>query len=106
MKRLRVFFSFMFAGLIAGCGKSDPPITIELVQNAGISTMQNINITSKVDDISIKKVIANRGNCAVNLRDGANSELKFGQSTVAYLACNDPAEVEVDTDAGNFTFTF
>jgi hypothetical protein len=61
----------------------------------------HLHVTSRADNITIKKVVANRGNCGTDY-DPLN--LKFGSETVfSFINCN-PMEIDIHTDQGSQTF--
>lgn len=97
---------FALAGL-SGCS-GQVPIEVELRPNTlndvmGVNLTPNIVVTSKVDQIQVNSVEINRGNCKPS---GDAMQLKFGQSMRFITYSCDIKEVEVNTDKGNFTFTF
>lgn len=86
-----------------------------------------IRITGRVDSTTIRKVVANRGNCLTYVQQktgraryyssgqlhdvdelaplGLPHPLNFGEAIFVGFSC-DPIEVEVTTDQGSFIFTF
>lgn len=76
----------------------------------GAGGISQIHIQSVLDNVTIREVTINRGNCAT-LDYGALAEgkqLKYGQALLAVSPCR-PAEireVKVKTDQDTYTFTF
>jgi spore coat protein U-like protein len=109
MIKLAIIITFI-ATLISGCS-SEPPVAVELKSRVthyppmGDALTTEIHISAQVDSIKVNSIVVNRGNCKVN---GHGTSLNFGQHAkfeVNGYSC-DVKEVEVDTEEGNFTFTF
>lgn len=96
---------------------SEPPVSVDIVPGAGSVTI--IRVVSKMDQVVVLDVIANRDNCPAwiggiqalsgNLQPakGMNQQLAFGETADYYInnaQCR-LIEVEVNTDAGAWTFT-
>ena len=106
-------FSFLF---IFGCSDAPGSFTLEAETIAkynpdvnGYRDVTVLYITSKVDDLVIENVIANRGNCSLSYgtRSDLPSKLKFGsRQRIRFLGRCTVSEVEVITDDGEWTFTF
>ena len=101
-------FGALCAGLLAGC--SSPPIeaTIEIKDNpVSDGQLTYLVVTSKVEDVQIKAVSANRGNCKVLGYEG-NPHMKFGSQLRALMWCNgNPIqEAEVETSKDKYSYTF
>lgn len=80
-------------------------IKVEIVSgdSEGIP-FQRAYLQSRVDEITINKVIFNRGNCDTGLQFGKNT-LKFGDTKiVASLMCT-IAEIEIETSMGSFKYS-
>lgn len=89
------------------------------VQN-GLSVSKNDDLypglwqlifTSHADDLTIRRIITNRGNCRLQgVRSETNPStpwrFKFGQRYTASAVSCDPVEVQVTTDQGVAVFTF
>ncbi len=66
------------------------------------SAAEFLSITSKIDSLTIQKITANRGNCAVLPLQPLPATLKFGEVLKVRLGCN-PLEVVTDTSEGSNT---
>lgn len=63
-------------------------------------------ITSLVDNIQVKDVITNKGNCSPTFTEETHKTLKYGQSMeIRYKRC-DVMKIKVITDKGNWSFKF
>jgi len=63
-----------------------------------------LTFTSHVDNLTIKNVIVNRGNCKTQQSSGRLPQvIQFGQKYMATVYCN-PIEVQVTSDQGVSTF--
>ena len=106
---------------LSACGSSEPPIKIEASDNVGVK------VFAIVDQLEVKDIIVNRGNCKManggqlgealfgkSLPAGQLGEalfgkslpksLKFGESIlVVFTGPCEIAEVEVETDQGVWT---
>jgi hypothetical protein len=90
---------------------SGPPVDSTLPEDSLIvETRSNdmygqIEITSKLDCVTIQKLMANRGNC----KTGGNEPqgvLKFGQTVTIPYFCSKLLELNISTDQGSSVFTF
>jgi hypothetical protein len=74
---------------------------------SGFSPLRYLVISSRVDSVKLTKATVNRGNCKTFNWRGPNP-LQFGQEKRAMLSCDldQVKEVVVETDQGEFTFTF
>jgi hypothetical protein len=71
----------------------------------GDALTAEIHVSAQVDSIKVNSIVVNRGNCKAN---GQGKLLNFGEHAkfeVNGYSC-DVKEIEVDTEEGNFTFTF
>lgn len=115
---MKKYFFVVFAMFFIACGGADKvPIEVNLYTKG---RSQSIDITSLVDSIKVKNVIINRGKCDVNTVNSRGwivsfSEaikdkpmiLNFGQtSSKIYTLCDTILEVKIETDQGNWTFSF
>ena len=109
---------FMCVAGAAGCNaEQERPIDIQFVLN-GIHRV--IKVTATTDSVTLTKVVVNRGNTMNGTEPhpsfpsaGASvplpRTLKFGEFVVIALYTadsNPPKEVVIETDKGNWTFTF
>lgn len=62
-----------------------------------------LEITSRADNVTIKGVTANRGNCKLDVY-WVPQPMKFGQVLTANARCN-PIEIQVTTDRGSFSWS-
>lgn len=93
---------------LTGCG--DAPIEVSLDTAPGLdgfSPLKYLVVTSKVDDVRLTNIKVNRGNCKTFNWRGPNP-LQFGQEKRGMLTCDldQVKEVVVETDQGEYTFTF
>ena len=65
----------------------------------------NLSITSKMDCISIDRLVANRGNCS-NALGNTSAILKFGQTIKIPMFCDRLLELKISTDHGVGTLTW
>ncbi|MDO9177668.1 MAG: hypothetical protein Q7U16_04965 [Agitococcus sp.] len=101
-------FGALCAGLLVGCGSSPIEVAIETKDNpVSDGQMTYLVVTSKVDDVQIKKVSANRGNCKILGYEGS-PHLKFGNQLRTLMWCNgNPIqEAEVETSKDKYSYTF
>ncbi len=101
-------FGVFCACFLAGCGSSPIEVTIETKDNpVSEGEMTYLVVTSKVDEVQIKAITANRGNCKILSYHG-NPHLKFGTQLKALMFCNgNPIqEAEVETNTEKYSYTF
>lgn len=86
--------------------EDNPAFTIE--QPEGPVLLSTIQIQAKTDQITVKKVKVNRGQCSIAYWIHPTLKLKFGQKLTGVLRCdaNQVLEIDVITDQGDFTFNF
>ncbi|MGB6007772.1 hypothetical protein [Castellaniella sp.] len=96
---------------LLGCS-SKPNVEVSIQPNRSWGNLAFF-IQATSDDVVVKNVIINRGNC--NLPPGTAKDiertvkLKFGQSYQGFsINCkvDDVKEIEVETDVGEFVFSF
>jgi hypothetical protein len=112
MKFLKIAISTL---LISGCsGPSEPDIEISVNSKDGLfGPMVLVNIQAISDEVLIKDLVINRGNCPLlsTTVDSLNRKptLKFGQTYQGLTnrcRLNDIIEIDVTTDEGTFSFSF
>lgn len=87
------------------------PISVELGQHYNQLTKgfnPLVTVTSDVDNIAIRDIVINRGNCKVFANDlgQLRRKLGYGQSvTYRTNTCDRIREVVVTTDQGTWTYT-
>ena len=93
---------------------------LKITRSICITPRRNIrhllNFVSVVDSVSINEIIVNRGNCktmqvvsscqAITNYPGFPTELKYGQTHTLGSSCDNVLEVVVETNRGQWTFTF
>ncbi len=89
----------------SGCA-SEPPISIDLSYGFGGTPL--LKVTSKVDEVEVRSIEVNRGNCSItNPHKAMPYKLKFAESlTVGAPGCPNVLEATVATSEGNFGFSF
>ncbi|WP_443698763.1 hypothetical protein [Pseudomonas sp.] len=89
--------------LISACGRSETsPIEVSLGQSMGLPDVYLQAITDKV---TIKGLKINRGSC-MGMGPSLPADLVFGERrTISVYGCT-VKEVSVETDHGNFTYSF
>lgn len=113
----RFVFALAIAGALlglSGCTQSEPPVQVELKHLYNdflgvVTAVPIVEVTAITDDVEVKDVIANRGNCAMTAHRKAEfpHKLKFGQKAVAGYSPNcSLVEVKVVTSKGDWSFTF
>ncbi|MEX3027503.1 hypothetical protein [Proteus sp. STS61-E] len=110
--------SFLFCNSMAF--SANPPIKVDAKGDrlrAGQASFPvwRYTITSLDDNITLQSLVLNRGNCVISTNDrgnNMNARLKFGQSYTfttpsnsSYTECK-PLELIVNTDKGEYTFTW
>ena len=65
----------------------------------------HLAVTSHEDNLAVKNVVVNRGNCHFSDGEHLPQALKFGDRYVRLVFCN-PLEVQIATDQGQATFTW
>jgi hypothetical protein len=101
---------------LAGCADNNSKLPVEVsINDVDDSPLYHsqIEIQAVTDDVQISKVTVNRGNnCSViywlNWSGSGVSSLKFGQGDVGKTSCamDSIKEVDVETDKGDFSFSF
>ena len=91
-------------GILSGCGESPVEVRLEPSEEGHVT---HVVISGVVDDVQLKGFTINRGNCTGSFFEKGR-HLKFGESSKIYGGChiNEVKEVEIDTDQGEYTFTF
>jgi hypothetical protein len=87
-----------------------PPVTDLPEDSLIVETRSNdnygqIQITSKLDCVTVRKLVANRGNCNVGEME-PQRVLKFGQTLSIPYFCSKLIELNISTDEGNSTFNW
>ena len=91
--------------------RNKPPAAIALandsliVETSSRDNFGEVKITSKLDCVTIEKLVANRGNCNTN-EAALPATLKFGQTLTSNYFCSKLLELNVTTDQGNALFTW
>ncbi|MBR7780428.1 hypothetical protein [Undibacterium rugosum] len=106
LKPATLLMTLTFAGLTGCVGES--PIEVELKSSPyfspmGVLSVTGIYVTAKVDEVKVRSIEVNRGNCKVT---GEGKSLKFGQHAYFHSPGCEIKEIEVETDEGSFTFSF
>lgn len=96
---------------LSGCS-SEPNIEVSIESNQYHGSLV-FTIQATTDEVIVKNVVINRGNCALPAGTAKDIErtvkLGFGQNYRGYspsCTVNDVKEIEVTTNEGAFTFTF
>lgn len=113
LKFIPLFFSILF---ILGCSDEPEPFTLEAetrTVNDGFGSYIDVTdllITSKIDELTVEDVIANRGNCSLSFgtKNYLPNKLKFGSRFRIRFQGNRcvVSEVDVITSEGEWTFSF
>jgi hypothetical protein len=88
-----------------------PPVTSAVPEESLIvETRSNdnygqIQITSKLDCVTVQKLVANRGNCKVGEAE-PDRVLKFGETVSIPYFCSTLIELNISTDQGDSTFNW
>ena len=88
-----------------------PPVTSDMPEDSLIvETRSNdnygqIQITSKLDCVTVQKIVANRGNCNIGEAE-PQRVLKFGQTITITYFCSKLIELNISTDHGISTFNW
>lgn len=78
-----------------------------IVEGAHNEYIGRIQITSKLDCVSVNQITANRGNCKVTETETSlPAILKFGQTISFYYQCRKLLELNVATDQGEGVYSF
>ena len=104
MNKIIATSSALVFGLLSltGCSQN-APVEVKITENPLFSHSMIANVSSITDHVTVQSIKINRGNCHVS---GSASTLKFGEVAEFYFGNCDVKEIEVETDSGNFTFTF
>jgi hypothetical protein len=106
----KIIFLFGISFILSACGNSEPPVKIETytTENPFWDGIKNIHVkvTSVVDEVTIDKVIVNRGNCKATTK--MSETLKFGQSfSVAFSpSCKEVIQIDVVTNQGDWSISY
>ena len=107
----RTILPLLILGFLTACDKGDPPIDIIAYDSENLYGMPYVKVSvvsvvSKVDEIEVREITVNRGNCKRNIGSYTKT-LKFGQeySTTFQAPCR-ASQVDVETDAGDWTVTY
>ena len=68
---------------------------------------QYLTLVAKTDNVTIKGIVGNRGNCQLATVFGSKElpvELKFGESIKLFIDCDSLIEAEADTNLGPIKF--
>ncbi|MCV3396184.1 hypothetical protein [Campylobacter sp. RKI_CA19_01116] len=114
---MRKIFIFIVAIFFAACGGEDKvPIEVSISERYNPILHRNVkylNITSLVDSVKITNIIPNRGKCKVGGVLDKNDikidkTLSYSQTWdyIPLSNCNKILEVKVETDHGDWTFSF
>lgn len=105
---MRVIAMASLAMLLTACGLGEPPVTVEKNSETTLfGETPYIRVTATEDKVKLTGLKINRGNC----KWGASQkrppvDMVFGTTlTFVALGCN-IAEVDIETDQGDYTFTF
>lgn len=111
MKKL--FLTLTLLLILSACTDGPPPVDVvaySRTERAGTFALPftDVNIIAKVDEIEIQEIIVNRGNCDTSgLDNRLPRTLQFGKKLLAtFSASCEVAQVDVETDQGDWTFTF
>lgn len=101
--------------LLTGCGETKAPVELKLYNNGN---GQRIDIIAITDQVTVEKVVINRGHCRGIFFDIAPGkfimkeankmqahQISFGQKMIITAACA-VKEVDLETNTGSFTFSF
>lgn len=113
----QIFILSLSAVILAACSDvaTKPNISVEKELHGYSDYLSKINIIATEDNVLVKTVEVNRGNCPLLLLTGerptvleVNKQLVFGKriDITAKCATRDVQEVKVETDTGVFKFTF
>lgn len=113
---MSVTVACLFVSFTSACGLDESDlsdkITVEVSNVSGDSLAKIIRITSKDNDIQIKSIVVNRGNCKSTDELSAIPKsqypirLKFGDSAIDVFLCHQVLEVHLDTSSGTGDFNF
>ncbi|WP_257936614.1 hypothetical protein UPTC5083_00184 [Campylobacter lari] len=114
---MRKIFIFIVAIFFAACGGEDKvPIEVSISERYNPILHRNVkylNITSLVDSVKITNIIPNRGKCKVGGvldKNGIKIDktLSYSQTWdyIPLVSCSKILEVQVETDHGDWTFSF
>jgi len=84
---------------------SDPPEGLLIVETRSYDYYGQIEITSKSDCVTVRKLVANRGNCKLAEAE-SDRVLKFGQTLTIPYFCSKLIELNISTDHGDSTFNW
>ncbi|MCC4307094.1 hypothetical protein LL252_00800 [Alcanivorax marinus] len=114
MKRLIfITLTLLTLAILSACGSpTGPSLDVEQVTKphplSNYARITRVHITNTGEDtVTVKEVIANRGNCDLTFQDELPMELDFGEkdSVLVDTGCN-LVEVEVITDQGSAIYTW
>jgi len=104
--------------LLTACGDDipeEPPISIETYdkQAAYYQKYVEVIVRAKVDEIEIKDIIVNRGNCKINKRGWISREfalparLQYGSTySATFVPPCSASQVDVETNQGVWTVNY
>ena len=104
--------------LLTACGDNlpdEPPISIETYdkQAAYYQKYVEVIVRAKVDEIEIKDIVVNRGNCKINKMGWISREfalpttLQYGNMySATFVSPCSASQVDVETDQGTWTANY
>lgn len=108
--------ALILVGLLSGCGTGEPPISIETFDRVNPTfkiRYVEVEVTALVDKVEVQDIVVNRGNCEIeniSLFSGKPripKTLSYGETvSVSFSSPCSATEVTVETDAGDWTWTY
>jgi hypothetical protein len=92
--------------LLSGCGNSEPTLDVTISPSPHYSGQYIVTAAVVTDEIVIKQVSINRGNCKSGSPIQSPKTLKFGQTLDTYVTSCKVKEITYETSMGEETFTF
>ena len=104
---MKILIASLCAALaLAGC--SDSHLKVKLTNNPAFPNIPRLRLTAVDQDVTVKGVEVNDGNCELNMLERFPRTIPKGSAdSVDILStCEDVSKVTIATDDGTFKFTF
>ncbi|PSM51921.1 hypothetical protein CBLAS_0548 [Campylobacter blaseri] len=111
MKNILLGLLLIFSFIFVGCEEENQETPIEITMTNDYDSIlkvyvNTLHIVSMIDEVEVKKLVLNRGNCKFQAYFDNKSIIKYGEEQRFMVVCRNLKEVEVSTNKGDWTFNF